>query len=88
MIRYFDPALSQGGEQPGDYKASLSVEFLIDMGINAEPLLALLRDRGVSGTLTYDDLLHQKIVFAAKTLRWTENSGPLQPVASFRRLKI
>lgn len=69
VIRYFDPVLSTGEKQSADYKSSLSVEFLMDMGINAEPMLALLRDKGVSGTLTYDDLLHQKISFRGEDLQ-------------------
>lgn len=69
VIRYFDPAMPTGEDQSGDYEASLSVEFVIDMGINAEPVLALLRDLGVCGTLTYDDLLHQKIVFQCEDLQ-------------------
>lgn len=69
VIRYFDPAMPTGEDQPGDYETSLSVEFVIDMGINAEPVLALLRDLGVCGTLTYDDLQHQKIVFQCEDLQ-------------------
>lgn len=69
VIRYFDPTLPAGEEQTVDYEASLSVEFLMDVGINAEPMLAFLRDHGVQGTLTYDDLLHQKIVFRNEDLK-------------------
>lgn len=69
VIRYFDSALSAQESQPENYKASLSVEFVMDVGINAEPVLALLRDQGVQGALTYDDLLHQKIIFQSKDLQ-------------------
>lgn len=68
VIRYFDPLLSAEENSPEGYETSLSVEFLIDIEVNAEPMLAILRDQGVSGTLTYDDLLHQKIVFQSKDL--------------------
>lgn len=68
VIRYFDPLLSAEENPPEGYEASLSVEFLIDIEVNAEPMLAILRDQGVSGTLMYDDLLHQKIVFQSKDL--------------------
>lgn len=69
VIRYFDPVLPAKGSQAVDYEASLSVEFLMDVGINAESMLALLRDQGVCGVLTYDDLLHQKIVFRNEDLK-------------------
>lgn len=69
VIRYFNPALTAQEKQAENYEASFSVEFLMDVGINVEPVLALLRDRGVSGTLTYDDLLHQKIVFLNEDLQ-------------------
>lgn len=84
VIRYFDPVLSTGEKQSADYKSSLSVEFLMDMGINAEPMLALLRDKGVSGTLTYDDLLHQKISFRGEDLQvdktfWADMASSVIP---------
>lgn len=47
---------------------SLGVEFVLDAGINVEPLLSLLRDRGVPGELSYDDLLHQKVSFCGEDL--------------------
>lgn len=80
VIRYFDPELSEEEIPSEGQKASLSVEFLIDVGINVEPILALLRDRGVSSTLTYDDLLHQKILFCSEDLKvggevWAETAG-------------
>ncbi len=73
VIRYFDTALSgRHMEVDGGYQVSLGVEFLMDVGINAEPMLELLRDRGVSGELIYDeDLLHQRIAFAGDDLRKT-----------------
>ena len=71
VIRYFDTGLSAGrGEENGAYSVSLSVEFLMDVGINAEPVLGLLQEQGVRGTLVYDrDLLHQKMTFAGEELK-------------------
>lgn len=69
VIRYFDPVLSAAENLPEGYEVSLGVEFLIDIEINVEPMLAVLRDHGVPGTLTYDDLLHQKIVFSNEDLK-------------------
>ena len=40
-----------------DDEAVLGVEFLMDVRINAEPILALLQERGVRGRLSYDDLV-------------------------------
>ena len=71
VIRYFDTGLSAGrGEENGAYSVSLSVEFLMDVGINAEPVLGLLQEQGVRGTLVYDrDLLHQRMTFAGEELK-------------------
>lgn len=71
VIRYFDMGL------PGDlqeicasYEPNLSVEFLLDVSINVEPMLVLLEGYGVHGRLSYDkDLLHQKIRFAGDDLK-------------------
>lgn len=69
VIRYFDPLLSVEQNPPEGYEASLSLEFLIGIEVNAEPMLAILRDQGIFGALTYDDLLHQKIVFRSEELK-------------------
>lgn len=74
VIRYYDTGL------PGDldgvaglddtYRTNLGVEFLMDVGINAEPMLALLQENGVDSVLSYDnDLMHQRILFAAEDLQ-------------------
>ena len=69
VIRYFDESLLEKPEQAGRIqKINLSVEFVIDVGINVEPVLSLLGDRGVSGSLSYNDLLHQKISFRGEDL--------------------
>ena len=54
----------------GTYRTNLSVEFLMDVGINAEPMLALLQKNGVNSSLSYDnDLMHQRILFAGDDLQ-------------------
>ncbi len=71
VIRYFDQEL------PGDlsgidrsYQPKLGVEFLMDVSINAESMLAFLQERGVHGSLSYDnDLLHQRILFTGDDLQ-------------------
>lgn len=69
VIRYFDTGLTEDGSRiDGAGEASLGVEFLMDVRINAEPTLALLQERGVHGRLSYDDLQHQSIVFAGEDL--------------------
>lgn len=69
IIRYFDRGLSpaENREDPS-YRLHVGVEFLMDVSINAEPLLALLQERGVEAKLTYDDLLHQRIVIENESL--------------------
>ncbi len=70
VIRYFDEGLMEKPEQAGQIREmNLSVEFVMDVGINVEPVLSLLSDRGVSGTLSYDDLLHQKVSFRGEDLK-------------------
>ena len=73
VIRYFDTALSGcRTESDGDYRVSLGVEFLMDVGINIEPMLGLLQEQGISGNLVYDrDLLHQRMVFDGADLKKT-----------------
>ena len=69
MIRYYDETLMAMPEKAGRIsEISLGVEFVMDVGINVEPVLSLLQDRGVSGTLAYDDLLHQKVSFRGEDL--------------------
>jgi uridine kinase len=70
VIRYFDKELMANPDaMNGAYKAGISVEFLMDVSINVEPVLELLRERGVSGSLFYDDLLHQRIILDADNLQ-------------------
>ena len=71
VIHYFDKELPQNISEMSDtYQPNLGVEFLMDVGINAEPMLALMQGYGIHGSLTYDrDLLHQKIVFAGDDLK-------------------
>ena len=47
---------------------ALSVEFVMDVSINAEPLLALMQEKGITARLFYDDLLHQRIVIDSENL--------------------
>lgn len=69
VIRYYDETLLKNPEKAGKVQEiSLGVEFVLDAGINVEPLLSLLRDRGVAGELSYDDLLHQKVSFCGEDL--------------------
>lgn len=69
VIRYFDETLTAMPEKAGRIsEINLGVEFVMDVGINVEPVLSLLQNRGVSGTLTYDDLLHQKVSFRGEDL--------------------
>ena len=74
VIRYFDTGLSSDLDEiaglDGTYRTNLSVEFLMDVGINAEPMLALLQKNGVNSSLSYDnDLMHQRILFAGDDLQ-------------------
>lgn len=68
VIRYFDETLTARPEKAGRLsEVRLNVEFVIDIGINVEPLLSLMKDRDVKGVLNCDDPLHQKVTF-----RWEE----------------
>lgn len=70
VIRYFDEGLAQdGSRKAGSREAELGVEFLMDVRINAEPILALLQEQGVRSRLSYDDLQHQSILFRAGDLK-------------------
>ena len=70
VIRYYDPALTENSDMvDSDYKADPSVEFLMDVSINAEPMLALLQEHGIRSSLFYDDLLHQRILLEGKELK-------------------
>ena len=69
IIRYFDRGLSLAeNREDSSYRLHPGVEFLMDVSINAEPLLALLQEKGVEAKLTYDDLLHQRIVIENESL--------------------
>lgn len=70
VIRYFDEGLARDGSRKDGFgKAELGVEFLMDVRINAEPILALLQEHGVRSRLSYDDLQHQSILFRAEDLK-------------------
>ena len=85
VIRYFDETLMAMPERAGRIsEISLGVEFVMDVGINVEPVLSLLQHRGVSGTLTYDDLLHQKVSFRGEDLEvdrriWAKTAAAVIP---------
>ena len=85
VIRYFDETLLKRPEKAGRIKdITLGVEFTLDAGINVEPLLTLLHDRGVPGELSYDDLLHQKVSFHGDDLRagrsvWAKTAAAVSP---------
>ncbi|MDE6320168.1 MAG: uridine kinase, partial [Lachnospiraceae bacterium] len=69
VIRYFDETLAVRPEKAGRLsEISLSVEFVMDVGINVEPLLTLMQDRDVKGVLSYDDPLHQKVSFSGEEI--------------------
>ena len=69
IIRYFDRTLPAIEEQTDfSEQPEPGVEFLMDVGINAEPLLALLQEYGIAAKLTYDDLLRQRIVMEKEDL--------------------
>lgn len=70
VIRYYDTHLAQNPDKlDGTYEAVLSVEFLLDVSINAEPMLALMQEHGVRSSLFYDDLLHQRIILDGNDLK-------------------
>ncbi len=71
VIRYFDTGLPENLDKlDNTYQVSPGVEFLMDVSINAEPMLALLQENGVNSSLSYDnDLMHQRILFAGDELR-------------------
>ena len=72
VIHYFDAGLPKDLREVADYKqqTNLGVEFLLDVSINAEPMLALLEEHGIHGNLAYDkDLLHQRMIFAGEDLK-------------------
>ncbi|MDE7246775.1 MAG: uridine kinase, partial [Lachnospiraceae bacterium] len=85
VIRYFDESLIKEPERAGQIQEiNLGVEFVMDVGINVEPVLSLLNDRGVAGVLSCDDLLHQKIAFQGEELKadkglWAEIAGAAIP---------
>lgn len=71
VIRYFDrELLTEQNQENAVYKSEPGVEFLMDVSINAEPLLALLQEHGIASKLTYDDdLLHQRVLIESENLR-------------------
>ncbi len=70
VIRYFDEGLAKDGSRmDGLAEAELGVEFLLDVRINVEPILALLQEHGVHSTLSYDGLQQQRILFQAVDLK-------------------
>lgn len=71
VIRYFDSGLPEDiDKSDSTYQVSPGVEFLMDISINAEPMLALLQENGVKSHLSYDnDLMHQRILFAGDDLK-------------------
>lgn len=74
VIRYFDRNLKPQEQQKEAYEAKLSVEFLMDVGINVEPVLALLEQYHIKSTLSYDgDLLHQRILLEGADLQIGKN---------------
>lgn len=70
VIRYFDKELlKEHSQEKNSYESEPGVEFLMDVSINAEPLLALLQEHGITSKLTYDDdLLHQRILLESENL--------------------
>ena len=72
VIRYFDAGLPKDLRETIDnkYQSNLGVEFLLDVSINVEPMLALLEEHGIHGNLAYDkDLLHQRMIFEGDDLK-------------------
>lgn len=70
IIRYYDAFLLEDSKDTkGLHQPGLGVEFVMDVSIDAEPVLALLQELGVHGSLSYDnDLLHQRIIFKGEDL--------------------
>lgn len=64
IIHYFDKNMEEtSGDMPNGYQPQLSVEFVMDVGINVEPLLSVLQESSIQVQSSYnDDLLHQQIV--------------------------
>lgn len=71
VIRYFDKKLlTEQNQENVPYQSEPGVEFLMDVSINAEPLLALLQEHGIPSKLTYDDdLLHQRVLIESENLQ-------------------
>lgn len=80
IIRYYDAYLEKHPDMlDHTYEAVLSVEFVLDVSINAEPVLALLQEHGVYSSLFYDDLLHQRIILEGNDLK--ADAGVWQDIA-------
>ncbi|MDD6656337.1 MAG: uridine kinase [Lachnospiraceae bacterium] len=71
VIRYFDKQLlTEEKQEDMSYQSEPGVEFLMDVSINAEPLLALLQEHGIYSKLVYDDdLLHQRVLIESENLQ-------------------
>lgn len=71
VIRYFDRQLfTEEKQEDRAYQSKPGVEFLMDVSINAEPLLALLQEHGIYSRLVYDDdLLHQRVLIESENLQ-------------------
>lgn len=69
IIRYFDKNLPEAKRQADqDRQLTLGVEFLMDVSINAEPLVLLLQEKGICAKLIYDGMLHQRVVIDSEYL--------------------
>ncbi len=69
VIRYFDRRLEIEKHNDISHQIELGIEFLMNVGINVEPVLDLLQEYGIYCMLTYDDdLLHQRILIEAENL--------------------
>lgn len=69
VIRYFDTKMELPEKEIAyDAHPDLSVEFVMDVSINAEPLLVKMQEKGIAARLFYDDILHQRIVIDSESL--------------------
>lgn len=69
VIRYFNRRLETDRENATSKQMDLSVEFMMNVSINVEPLLDLLQEYGIYSMLSYDDdLLHQRIMIESEQL--------------------
>lgn len=69
VIRYFSRGLETRRKKATSCQMDLSVEFMMNVSINVEPLLDLLQEYGIYSMLAYDDdLLHQRIIIESEQL--------------------